>query len=40
MFKGIFVMIEVEYMCMIMCGIKKLGSKMIIMVVCGLYKDD
>lgn len=38
--KGVFVVIEVEYMCMSMCGVRKLGIVILMIVVCGLFEID
>lgn len=37
---GVMVIMEVEYMCMIICGVNKFGIKIIISVVCGVFKND
>lgn len=37
---GVMVVVEVEYMCMMMCGVRKLGVKIVILVVRGVFKDD
>lgn len=39
-FYGVMVVVEVEYMCMMMCGVKKLGVKIVMIVVCGVFEND